>query len=334
MTTFIVIFFLLFIVEFAYLRLADKFNIIDKPNERSSHTKSTIRGGGIIFPIAWLIYFCAFNFPFPFFTIGIILVSVISFLDDIGPVSNKLRLIFHFIAFTLCFYELGLFQMLPLWFLLCIYIVAVGCLNAINFMDGINGMTGMYGISIFLPMLFFRTGDIFLNPVTYILLSIIVFAFFNFRKKAVCFAGDVGSVSLAYLIIFFVLGFMFHRWQIQDGYLIIKPAFYTDFSLRFILLLTLYGVDVILTLVHRIYLKENIFQAHRKHLYQYLANELKWPHLLVSGLYASTQLFIGFFIIASNIVFWKGFLLVLVFSLLYWICKYRIQNNKLEKANH
>ena len=306
------------------MHLADKLNIIDKPNARSSHTKPTIRGGGIVFPVAWVVYFSLNGFPFPFFTCGLILLAVISFADDIKPVSNKLRLAFHLLAFSLCFYELGLFSILPIWFLMIVYIISIGCLNAINFMDGINGMTGLYMLAIFVPMLMMRTGNPFENPIAYIIMSILVFGFFNFRTKARFFAGDVGSVSMAYIVIFFILGFMFHRWQVVERNLIIKPSGYTDFSLRYLLLLCLYGVDTILTLVHRIYLKENIFQAHRKHLYQYFANELKWPHMIVAGIYATIQFGISIYILSVPISFLQGFSLVLGFSILYGLIKFFI----------
>jgi hypothetical protein len=117
---------------------------------------------------------------------------------------------------------------------------------------------------------------------------------------------------------------MFHRWQVVERNLIIKPSGYTDFSLRYLLLLCLYGVDTILTLVHRIYLKENIFQAHRKHLYQYFANELKWPHMIVAGIYATIQFGISIYILSVPISFLQGFSLVLGFSILYGLIKFFI----------
>jgi hypothetical protein len=83
-------------------------------------------------------------------------------------------------------------------------------------------------------------------------------------------------------------------------------------------------VDTILTLVHRIYLKENIFQAHRKHLYQYFANELKWPHMIVAGIYATIQFGISIYILSVPISFLQGFSLVLGFSILYGLIKFFI----------
>lgn len=297
----LIILVVLFSIEIFYFKLADKFNIIDKPNERSSHTQITIRGGGILFPIAWIIYSVANGFAFPYFTMGILLVSIISFLDDRMDISSKLRLLIHLIAFTLCFFELNLFSILPWWAIMIAYIISIGCVNAINFMDGINGITGLYGLSILVPIyVYFFGKTINTHFLMYMILSILVFGFFNFRKKAKCFAGDVGSVSLGYFLIFLLLGFMFHFWQSNQSELILNHSKYNGFDIKYILFLSLYGLDSILTIIQRLYLKENIFKPHRKHLYQLLANELKIPHLLVSLMYAILQILISFYLLNNE----------------------------------
>jgi UDP-N-acetylmuramyl pentapeptide phosphotransferase/UDP-N-acetylglucosamine-1-phosphate transferase len=297
----LIILVVLFSIELFYFKLADKFNIIDKPNERSSHTQITIRGGGILFPIAWIIYSVANGFVFPYFTMGILLVAIISFLDDRMDISSKLRLLIHLIAFTLCFFELNLFSILPWWAIMIAYIVSIGCVNAINFMDGINGITGLYGLAILVPTYLYYFGKtINTHFLMYIILAILVFGFFNFRKKAKCFAGDVGSVSLGYFLIFLLLGFMFHFWQSNQSALILNNSKYNGFDFKYILFLSLYGLDSILTIVQRLYLKENIFKPHRKHLYQLLANELKMPHLLVSLIYAILQTLISFYLLNNE----------------------------------
>lgn len=263
-----------FAIEWVYFKIADRWNIIDKPNERSSHTVITLRGGGIIFPISCLV-FSALTQKELYFTAGLLLVACISFLDDIKPVGRKIRLIVHLAGIHLMFSQLHLITTLPWSELACLYILCIGCLNAVNFMDGINGMTGLYALSVLLPFAMltgFNPGD----PLMYILLSIVVFGFFNFRKKARCFAGDVGSVSMGFILIYFLLygTYRMHPSGKHPEYL---------------LFLLLYGVDSILTIGQRLLSGENIFQAHRKHLYQYLANELKWPHLVVALLYAFLQ---------------------------------------------
>lgn len=271
---YILILILLFVLEILYFRIADKFNIIDKPNLRSSHTKITLRGGGIIFYIGVLLYFIIDGFQYPWFFIGLTLITIISFADDIRPQSTKLRLSIHFISMLLMFYQWNLFS-LPWYFTLIALIVSVGIINAYNFMDGINGITGGYSLILLIALWFINTYQILFvdNELIYfVILAVLVFNFFNFRIKAKCFAGDVGSVSIAFIIVFLL------------GLLIIKTQ---DFS--YIILLAVYGVDSALTIIHRLMLKENIFEAHRKHAYQLMANELKVKHIYVSSIYMILQ---------------------------------------------
>ena len=84
-----------------YFRLAVQFKIIDRPNQRSSHSRITIRGGGIIFPIALLLQALFSRFEYPLFTSGLLLISTVSFYDDMRPLSNKIRLLIHLIAVSL-----------------------------------------------------------------------------------------------------------------------------------------------------------------------------------------------------------------------------------------
>jgi len=316
----------LFGIELLYFKLADRFNIIDKPNERSSHTQITIRGGGIIFPIAWIMYSLINGFVFPFVTIGVLLIATISFLDDRMELSSRLRLLVHLLAFTLCFVELDLFHLLPWWGIPILYIVAIGCVNAINFMDGINGITGLYALAILVPIYLMLYPNSFeINGIIYLIASVLVFGFFNFRKKAKCFAGDVGSVSMGYLVIFLILSLIFLGKNALHGTNQLQSiAVSNNFDFKYILLLSLYGVDAILTIIHRLILKENIFKAHRKHFYQYLANEMKWPHLSVAILYAFIQLSINLWVISNEVSLYVGIGLILVLSVVYVLLKRRI----------
>ena len=200
----------LFILELLYFRIADKFNIIDKPNHRSSHTQITLRGGGIIFPIAFVLYFVVsaayrkdYFLPEDYwsFGLGLLALSTISFLDDILDLSSKLRLLFHFVAVTLLIYFLGLFTSVPILFIPLVYIFVIGVLNSYNFMDGINGITGFYSFVILSTLYYINQYKIIFTDVNFIIypvLASLVFLFFNFRKKAKCFAGDVGSMSIAF----------------------------------------------------------------------------------------------------------------------------------------
>lgn len=279
---YIIILVLLFVAELFYFRVADKFNIIDKPNERSSHSRITLRGGGIIFYFGALAYFLSNHWEYPWFMLALTLITFISFVDDIRSTSQGLRLVFHFTAMALMFYQWGLFS-LSWWWIIIALIICTGIINAYNFMDGINGITGGYSLVI-LGALAYINSEIttFVEPalINTVLCAVLVFCFFNFRKKAKCFAGDVGSVSIAFILLFLI------------GKLIIKTE---DFS--WIILLSVYGVDSVLTIIHRLMLHENISLPHRKHMYQLMANELKIPHVGVSLIYMGAQalVILGYF---------------------------------------
>lgn len=265
---------LLLVAELFYFKIADKCNIIDKPNERSSHTRITLRGGGIIFYFGALAFFLTNQWEYPWFILALTLITFISFVDDIRSTSQGLRLIFHFSAMALLFYQWGLFS-LPWWWILVALIICTGIINAYNFMDGINGITSGYSLVVLAALAYINAEVVaFVEPalIFTVLCAVLVFCFFNFRKKAKCFAGDVGSVSIAFILLFLI------------GKLIIKTE---DFS--WIILLAVYGVDSVLTIIHRLMLHENIGLPHRKHMYQLMANELKMPHVVVSLIYMVVQ---------------------------------------------
>ena len=271
---YLVILVLLFLAELFYFKLADKCNIIDKPNERSSHTKVTLRGGGIIFYFGALVYFLTNHWEYPWFMVALTLITFISFVDDIRSTSQGLRLVFHFSAMALMFYQWGLFS-LSWWWIIIALIVCTGIINAYNFMDGINGITGGYSLVVLVALAYINSEiTTFVEPalINTVLCSVLVFCFFNFRKKAKCFAGDVGSVSIAFILLFLI------------GKLILTTG---DFS--WIILLSVYGVDSVLTIIHRLMLHENIGLPHRKHMYQLMANELKMPHVVVALIYMVAQ---------------------------------------------
>ena len=279
---YIIILVLLFVAELFYFRVADKCNIIDKPNERSSHTKVTLRGGGIIFYFGALTYFLSSHWEYPWFMLALTLITFISFVDDIRSTSQGLRLVFHFFAMALMFYQWGLYS-LSWWWIVIALIICTGIINAYNFMDGINGITGGYSLVILAALAYINseiTTFVELALINTVLCSVLVFCFFNFRKKAKCFAGDVGSVSIAFILLFLI------------GKLILTTG---DFS--WIILLVVYGVDSVLTIIHRLMLHENIGLPHRKHMYQLMANELKIPHVGVSLIYMVAQalVILGYF---------------------------------------
>lgn len=271
---YVIILVLLFLTELFYFRVADKFNIIDQPNERSSHSRITLRGGGIIFYFGALAYFLTNDWEYPWFILALSLITFISFVDDIRSTSQGLRLVFHFSAMALMFYQWGLFSLSWCWIIIAL-IVCTGIINAYNFMDGINGITGGYSLIILGALAYINEEMVsFAEPalIYTVLCSVVVFCFFNFRRKAKCFAGDVGSMSIAFILLFLI------------GKLILKTE---DFS--WMILLVVYGVDSVLTIIHRLMLHENIGLPHRKHMYQLMANELKIPHVVVSLVYMAVQ---------------------------------------------
>lgn len=317
---YLLVFIALFVLELVYFRIADRFNIIDKPNERSSHTSVTLRGGGIIFYIAALLYFIISVYTYPWFFLGLTLMTIVSFLDDVFTLSNKVRLLVHFSSVLLMAYQLDLFDM-PWYFLLTAFIVVVGVINAYNFMDGINGITVCYSLSIAALLWLVNSNVSFIDPdyLIYAILGLLVFAFFNFRTRAKCFAGDVGSVAIAFILLFAL------------GLLILTTG-----KLIFILFLTVYGIDSVWTIIRRLSKGENIFKAHRSHLYQYLGNEAGVNKLLVSFLYGAIQFLIGMLVIwiandtvKVQLIFSIGLLITMsalyLFSKEYVISRYNIK---------
>ena len=274
MLYYLVVFVVLLGVELLYFRVADHFNIIDKPNERSSHTRITLRGGGVVFYVGALVYFVASGFSFPWFMLGLTLIAGVSFVDDVRSVTQRVRLVVHFVAMLLMFYQWGMVSLLW-WYVLVALVVCTGIINAYNFMDGINGITGGYSLVV-LGGLAYVNGWVvpFVDEkmIYTMMVAVLVFDGFNFRRKAKCFAGDVGSVGIAFILLFLI------------GKLILKTE---DFS--WMILLAVYGVDSVLTIIHRLMLHENIGLPHRKHMYQLMANELKIPHVVVSLVYMAVQ---------------------------------------------
>ena len=306
---------ILVVLELIYFKVADKYNIIDKPNERSSHTKIVLRGGGIIFTIGLWIWSIIYGFDYPWMLAGVTLAAGISFVDDIHSLPDSFRLMVQIISMFLVFQEVGLLQWNMWWVIPIALFICVGGTNLFNFMDGINGITGGYSLAVLLPLfienekLKNETGEGFVEPSLLIVigLSLLVFCFFNFRKKAKCFAGDVGSIGIALILLFCI------------GSLIIETG-----DVTWLIFLIVYGIDGCLTIIHRIMLHEKLGEAHRKHAYQLMANELKIPHVVVSSIYMVMQLaisLVGIYLVPNTMMaHWIYLILmVLVMALAYII---------------
>lgn len=308
MITYIIIFVLLLVAELVYFRIADKCNIIDKPNQRSSHSTIVLRGGGIIFLIGAWVWSLFFGFDYPWFLAGLTLVAGVSFVDDIHSLPDSVRLVAQFAAAAMAFYQLDILHWEMWWIVLVALIVYVGATNVINFMDGINGIMAGYTLAVLVPLGLLNTNyhelatnlttnysSVFSSDGVFVdqslivasIIAALVFCIFNFRPKgkAKCFAGDVGSIGIAFIMLFLL------------GNVIIKTG-----DITWLIFLLVYGVDGCLTIIHRIMLHENLGEAHRKHAYQIMANELKIGHVKVTLLYMAMQLAVslGFIYLCPN----------------------------------
>lgn len=297
--TYIIIAAILLVAELVYFKIADYFNIIDKPNERSSHSKVVLRGGGIIYVLGVWLYAAFFGLELWPFLLGITLVAGISFVDDIHSLPDSVRLVVQFIAMGLMFYSWGIINWESWWIIILGLILCVGITNAYNFMDGINGINGGYTFALLVPLAWLnhKMQSVDQSLIIVAFLANLVFCFFNYRSKgkAKCFAGDVGSVGAAFIVLFIL------------GKLILTTG---DFT--YIVFLAVYGVDSVLTIIHRILLHENLGEAHRKHAYQLMANELKMEHTVVSTIYTVLQLIIsiGMILIPNTPAWHWGYLIV------------------------
>ena len=295
---------ILVVAELVYFRIADHFNIIDKPNLRSSHTKIVLRGGGIIFLFgAWVWAIWQWigrpdkvgHDGYQWFLAAVTLSAGVSFIDDIHSLPDSVRLVVQFVAMGLMFYQLDMIHASLWWAVILALIVCVGATNIYNFMDGINGITAGYSLAVLVPLLLVNVmpggpstgsgtamneagGFIETSFIIVTILSVLVFSYFNFRpkNKAKCFAGDVGSVGIAFILLFMI------------GCLIMKSK-----DITWLIFLIVYGVDGCCTIVHRIMLHEHLGEAHRKHAYQLMANELGMSHVVVSLIYMAIQLVIS-----------------------------------------
>lgn len=316
MTIIIPLILIYLVVLLAYFRIAKKFDIVDKPNARSSHQRLTIRGAGILIPVSATFWFFSSHFQNPFFFSGLFIISIISFLDDLYTIKPVYRFIIHIIGFVLLTFDLPEFSF-PITYLiltyLAIFVIGIGALNAFNFMDGINGITGIYALVTLSSVAFVEVS--FLNSsvnaptmqlILFVGISILVFLYYNFRRIAFCFAGDVGSVSLAFIQIYLVLRLILITGRIE-----------------WILFFLVFGIDSVLTIIYRIKRSENIFKPHRTHLYQFLVNELGFSHQLVSFVYGLIQIVLNCILISSEpLSVWQLLIFILIPGFVYLLVRW------------
>ncbi len=314
---YIIAFVTLLLCEIIYFRIARRLHIGDKVTSRSSHKHYTITGGGIIFILAAIIFYIyntsALPQNFGNMLVGATILAIISFIDDIRNVSPYIRLIIHsFIVATVFSYILQ-------WGYIDIFIIVlicgVGLINAYNFMDGINGIMAGYSLVTLgtLYYCYYTTPEI---PLTFIALLIIatgIFTFFNFRKKAICFAGDIGSIVMGFFILYLMVELIWLRCNASC-----------------LVFLIVYGIDTVFTIIQRLFMGENILLPHRRHLYQVFVNQWHIPHYQVSLGYASTQLFINiiYFLIPEQFQWSYVIIVTILLSALYFIAKRSVKSLK------
>ncbi|KOY50649.1 hypothetical protein [Polaribacter dokdonensis] len=320
MKIYIFITILLIVLSFLYFKLAIKFKIIDKPNQRSSHTKITVRGGGIIFPISILLFFISNDYQYSYFILGVVLISIVSFLDDMYTLSSKVRFPFQLLAVFLVLVQLNTFS-LPFYLPMIFLFLGLAIINMFNFMDGVNGITGFYSLIVISSFYILNLSENLISDDLFIysIISIIIFCFYNFRKKALFFGGDIGSISIGLLLFFIGL-------------------YYTiNFkSPLFLLTVIVYGADAGNTLIYRkLFTEESIFEPHRHHLYQKLVDFKIFSHLQVSLVYGLIQLIVNLILLqfykTTLFIQWTLFFGLIFCFILFYIFSFK--KLKLIKSN-
>ena len=294
---------------------------VDVLNERSSHSLPTPRGGGIGIWIA-LIIVGIFVTKDLYFSAILSIAGLLGLLEDRFTLSSKIRLVSQFVISSfIAFLFLGHPSsplMLSLFIFWLVFITATT--NFYNFMDGINGIAGLTGLVGFGLLAFFsyfilNVQDVFLMSAA-LAAGCIGFLPFNFPRARV-FMGDVGSI---------LLGFVFASF-------VVRLSTSVEVFLCLIMFLSTFYADSVITIYYRWRRGENLMQAHRSHLYQYLSNDLKLPHWQVSLLYATVQLLFG---VLAILAYQNGVTLQIVvfvlFSGMFVISYYMVKKIKSKMA--
>ena len=300
-----------------YLKMAEKWSIIDQPNSRSSHLVVTKRGGGIIYLIALVIYMISSNFNMPSIIICGLLLGIMGFIDDNKNLDFKIKLIIQCITIGY-FLSTGSYNGLEWYLLILMFFLIISSINILNFMDGINGLTILYSLSFLISFYIINAHIIAFTDSNFLLiviLSNLIIGYFNIRKKAVCFLGDVGAITMGFI------------YAVLTITLILKTN-----SLSPLILFLVYFLDSGWTIIERLLAKENIFHPHRKHLYQLLVNEYKLSHLFVASIYFSIQALINITWLLNYEKDLSPIILISIFgifSVIYLLTK-KIVNKKLD----
>jgi len=302
------------IVNCAILKRA---RVFDQPNQRSSHKDVVVRGGGLV-PLVLTVGYCSFVGRFPLGCAGLLgigVVALISFIDDVRSLSARVRIVLH-LAGALCLAgalhanagESGLVPMV--WFVVTVPWI-IYFLNIYNFMDGINGLATMQTIvsSVAGVLVLVVSGSREELAMESILLQVCLaatclgFLPYNF-PKARLFLGDVGSTFFGMVSGLMVL----IAWQLGGW---VYGVVMIGVHLNFIL-------DTGITIIRRLIWGHAIHEAHREHFYQ-RAVRAGMSHLKVTSLEASMQLVASGLLIATAVKFGEGVLFAFFGVAVLWI---------------
>jgi UDP-N-acetylmuramyl pentapeptide phosphotransferase/UDP-N-acetylglucosamine-1-phosphate transferase len=267
------------------LHWARRRQILDIPNHRSSHSRPTPRGGGLVIVAVTLVAGVGYAAWHPAqwsllaYLLGMSVIALVGWVDDLRSIPYRVRFVCHIFAALLILVALGLSHAfvsspVPWWAAAPVLMIwLVGLTNVYNFMDGIDGLDG--GQAVAAACWWLVIGTLLGMPAIATLALAVAASSAGFLlhnwSPARIFMGDVGSTSLGYT--FAVLPLL--SWQLSGqwsmligGALVVWPFIF----------------DGGLTIIRRALRGENIFQAHRSHLYQRLVIG-GWRHSTVSALY-------------------------------------------------
>jgi Fuc2NAc and GlcNAc transferase len=313
----IAVFVLALILTYGVRQFALKRALVDIPNERSSHAVPTPHGGGIAIIAAFYIGLTWFfiNGTLDMQLFGALLcalpVAAISLIDDIRPLSARVRLLVQAGSAVTALYFLGgiqivhfgWFELSGIWLNSFALVTIIWLTNLYNFIDGIDGYAGSEAIFVGLAG-YLLTG----SEVGLLIASAAAgFLVFNWHKASI-FMGDVGSAPL---------GFIFAVLALQDA---AEPSF-----LVWVVLLSLFWFDATVTLVRRYANKEKLSQAHKKHMYQRL-NQAGFSHdrVVLLGMALNLILFALLWFVEEENIFW----VFIVTLLLQWVAMKYVDSKK------
>lgn len=293
----ILVFSIVFVLSYLgvekFRRWSLRKQIVDVPNERSSHAAPTPRGGGLVFVFIALTFYAAgalfdennFRWSYP---VGAGLIALISWLDDLFSIGTFVRFVVHAVAAVLIIYFAGYWREIYLPFFgavdfgaagsILTFCWIVGLTNAYNFMDGIDGIAGTQAVTAGFGWLII--GHLLGYQAAAFYGGVIAFGCLGFLlhnlQPAKIFMGDVGSAFLGYT--FAVLPVLAQKENVSGES--------SEFVLPSIgvLLVWFFVFDALYTFVRRLLRKDKVWQAHREHLYQKMVVK-GYSHMVVTGIY-------------------------------------------------